>query len=238
MRKTVHLIVLGLVAALLSFAGATATLSPAQAFVDRDCSDFGTQKQAQIFFLNAGGPSSDPHRLDADNDGVVCETLPCPCYYGTKKPGAKPKPAPKPKKPKKLVQHARIVKVIDGDTVKVRLRSGQVSNVRMIGIDTPEVYGGVQCWGREASAWLKTELPKRTRVTLISDPTQQLKDRYNRLLRYVIKKKGKVDMNRAQVQRGNAKVYVYGGKPFQKTKGYKKVQRKAKRRDLGLWGGC
>jgi Excalibur calcium-binding domain len=47
---------------------------------DRDCGDFATQRKAQIFFLRHGGPRRDPHRLDADNDGVACEANPCPCY--------------------------------------------------------------------------------------------------------------------------------------------------------------
>lgn len=43
---------------------------------DRNCSDFPTQADAQTFFEAAGGPGADPHRLDADGDGVVCESLP------------------------------------------------------------------------------------------------------------------------------------------------------------------
>ena len=43
---------------------------------DRDCGDFATQAEAQSFFIAAGGPASDPHRLDRDGDGVVCESLP------------------------------------------------------------------------------------------------------------------------------------------------------------------
>lgn len=42
-----------------------------------NCSDFRTQADAQAFFLLSG--PSDPHRLDADNDGIACEHLPCPC---------------------------------------------------------------------------------------------------------------------------------------------------------------
>jgi len=41
---------------------------------DRDCGDFSTQTEAQAFF-EASGPS-DPHRLNSDGDGVVCESLP------------------------------------------------------------------------------------------------------------------------------------------------------------------
>jgi hypothetical protein len=43
---------------------------------DRDCPDFATQEEAQEFFIAAGGPGRDPHRLDADKDGVACEKLP------------------------------------------------------------------------------------------------------------------------------------------------------------------
>lgn len=43
---------------------------------DRDCGDFGTHAEAQAFFEAAGGPGSDPHKLDGDHDGVACETLP------------------------------------------------------------------------------------------------------------------------------------------------------------------
>jgi hypothetical protein len=41
---------------------------------DYDCSDFASQAEAQRFFEQAG--PGDPHRLDRDNDGIACETLP------------------------------------------------------------------------------------------------------------------------------------------------------------------
>ncbi|MCH7552643.1 MAG: excalibur calcium-binding domain-containing protein [Chloroflexi bacterium] len=33
-------------------------------------------RQAQDFFLAAGGPNGDRQRLDSDGDGVACESLP------------------------------------------------------------------------------------------------------------------------------------------------------------------
>ena len=48
---------------------------PATAFYDRDCADFRTQKQAQRFYKKHN-PGRDPHRLDADRDGLACEDLP------------------------------------------------------------------------------------------------------------------------------------------------------------------
>lgn len=47
---------------------------PAVAFRDRDCSDFSTQAKAQRFY-KSHNPQRDPHRLDADRDGIACESL-------------------------------------------------------------------------------------------------------------------------------------------------------------------
>ncbi|WP_435744853.1 thermonuclease family protein [Nocardioides sp. SYSU DS0663] len=219
----------------LALAGLVALPSAAIA-ADKDCGDFATQAAAQEFFINNGGPQNDPHRLDgSDNDGIACESNPCPCSTdkgggGGGTPGDEPKPA-------QVKQKAKVVKVIDGDTVDVKLiPGGPKVRVRMIGIDTPEVYGGVQCGGPEASKSAKKILPRRTRVLLVSDPTQDLKDRYNRLLRYVMKKK--TDVNRLQVKRGHAEVYVYGGKPFKRVAKYRAAQASAQSKNAGMWGNC
>jgi len=42
---------------------------------DRDCGDFSSQREAQRFFEDEGGPSTDYQGLDRDGDGVVCESL-------------------------------------------------------------------------------------------------------------------------------------------------------------------
>jgi hypothetical protein len=68
MRK---LIALSTTTALMLAVGAT----PAAAG-DKDCSDFPTQRAAQKFFVKHGGPNRDPHRLDADHDGIACESNP------------------------------------------------------------------------------------------------------------------------------------------------------------------
>ncbi len=40
---------------------------------DRDCADFRSWPEAQAFYQRSG--PGDPHRLDADRDGVACEAL-------------------------------------------------------------------------------------------------------------------------------------------------------------------
>jgi hypothetical protein len=102
---------------------------------DKDCGDFSTQKAAQGFFVNSGGPSSDPHSLDAEGDGIACESNPCPCYYGTQTGGGDTggTTSGTQKTPR---QKAKVIEVVDGDTVDVRLANGRKKRVRMVGIGT------------------------------------------------------------------------------------------------------
>ena len=225
--------VLALITGLLTMLGT----APAQAY-DRDCADFPTQRAAKLFFLNHGGPRSDPHLLDADGDGVACESNPCPCLYERSAGGEQPATLPKERSKAKQQtrQSARVIRVIDGDTVEVRLSTGAKKDVRLVGIDTPDVYGGTECGGPEASESLKRILPPNTRVTLLSDVSQDDKDRYGRLLRYV--HKGGKDVNRQQVFLGHATVYVYDHNPFNRTASYRKAAQVAKAARRGMWSAC
>jgi len=79
---------------------------------------------------------------------------------------------------------ALVTRVVDGDTVQVRL-GDRLEKVRYIGIDTPEsVKPGtpVQCFAEAASAENR-RLVEGRRVTLRFDAERR--DRYGRLLAYV-----------------------------------------------------
>ena len=79
-----------------------------------------------------------------------------------------------------------VVEVVDGDTIRVELPSG-IETVRIIGIDTPEVVHPTEpeaCFGNEASAFAHDTLDGQA-VTLELDPTQDERDRYDRLLAHV-----------------------------------------------------
>lgn len=67
MKKSIALLAAAAALALALPAGSTAA--------DKDCSDFSTWRQAQRFYKAHGGPKRDPHRLDADHDGIACESL-------------------------------------------------------------------------------------------------------------------------------------------------------------------
>jgi micrococcal nuclease len=79
-----------------------------------------------------------------------------------------------------------VVEVVDGDTVVIDV-AGREEHVRLIGIDTPEVFvdAGEQpdCFGPEASAHTKRLLPPGTAVRLARDVVGR--DDYGRLLAYV-----------------------------------------------------
>ena len=74
---------------------------------------------------------------------------------------------------------AAVTHVTDGDTVWL---SG-VGKVRLIGIDTPEVYGHVDCFGPAASAFAKRVLRIGTRVRYRVG--REAHDRYGRVLAYL-----------------------------------------------------
>jgi endonuclease YncB( thermonuclease family) len=228
MLRTTRLASAGLVTALLAGLLLLATGGTAHA-ADRDCSDFDTQAQAQSFFLN-NDPDNDPHRLDADGDRIACETLPCPCSTTTSTGGGGGTTTTT------LRQRGRVVRVVDGDTADVRLASnGVVKRVRLLGIDTPERD---RCGYTRATRTLRELTPVGTRVTLVSDPSQALRDRYGRLLRYVVRNRDGRDMNKAQVNRGLAKVYVYNHDPFRRVSGYRAAQYDARTHNRGLWATC
>src|SRR5690348_13013225 len=81
---------------------------------------------------------------------------------------------------------AVITHVSDGDTVSL---SG-VGKVRLIGIDTPEVFFHVDCFGPQASAFTKRVLQPGTRVRYRIG--REAHDRYGRTLAYVWLRNGRM----------------------------------------------
>jgi endonuclease YncB( thermonuclease family) len=237
-----------LVLSLCAIAALTAMASPAAATQagDLDCPDFATQAAAQSHLLAHPG---DPDGLDGDHDGVACQALPCPCSAATgavvpPPAAATVPPSPAPASGAAAVSaKARVVRVIDGDTLKVRLATGQAVTVRLIGIDTPETVKpgtAVECGGRSATARMK-RLALRNgvgrSVTLTTDPTQDAVDRFGRVLAYV--KGGGADLGRSMVSSGWAKTYVYEH-DFARVGTYRKAQASARkaRPGRGVWRTC
>lgn len=108
-------------------------------------------------------------------------------------------------------------------------------DVRLIGIDTPEVFGGRECGGRKASRSKKRMLDPGDRVKLIRDPSQDNRDRYGRILRYV--ERSSKDVGKRQIAKGWARVYVFES-PFRRLKAYRKARKHARSDGRGVWSLC
>ena len=142
--------------------------------------------------------------------------------------------APFPASAAKNRTKAPVVSVTDGDTVNVSLH-GETQPVRFIGIDTPEIYPEKDCGGDQASASMNHMLKTGDVVTLVRDRSQDNRDVYDRLLRYV-ELNGK-DLGQKQVSKGWAEVYVFD-RPFKRVDSYRRKQSQARRADRGVWGMC
>jgi endonuclease YncB( thermonuclease family) len=92
----------------------------------------------------------------------------------------------------------------------VTLRNGQ--RVRLVQIDTPEVYFGTECYGPQASATTKRLLSPGTRVRLYPEPATDRMDQYGRLLRYIVRAKDGLNVNVQLVRVGAAAPYFYRGR--------------------------
>ncbi|WP_217914477.1 thermonuclease family protein [Miltoncostaea marina] len=140
-----------------------------------------------------------------------------------------------------VVLRATVERVIDGDTVRVRVRGFQ-DTVRLIGIDTPETkhpQRGLECFGPEASRRLARLLPRGASVRLESDPAQGVRDRYGRFLGFVYRggAGGPRSVNHAMVTTGHARDYVHDrSSPHPYAAAFAAAERRARAAGRGLWG--
>ena len=118
----------------------------------------------------------------------------------------------------------------------MRLRTG--ATVRLVQIDTPEVFFGSECYGRQASAIAERLLPSGARVRLEMEPGTDSVDDFGRLLRYIIRAKDGVNVNLSLVAVGAAAPYFYEGRRGKHAERLEILAKGAKRKSLGLWKAC
>jgi micrococcal nuclease len=162
----------------------------------------------------------------------------------TEQAAAKPEPEPKPKPERqappppspevKLADLGKVVavsRVVDGDTIEVSPAVDGNSDVRLIGVDTPETYGGTEPYGGKASAFTTQQLEGR-QVALEFDVERI--DPYNRELAYVWLQDGKM-FNEVLVREGYAQVATFPPN-VKYTDRFLDAQREARAEGAGLWG--
>jgi micrococcal nuclease len=190
------------------------------------CAAFANRVWAQTVF------DADPARqaaLDPDGNGLACEALPlgaAPALWADRVP-----PEARP---------VALASVVDGDTIDVFV-DGRREAVRLLGIDAPETggpYQPVECYGRDATAFLERLLAGGGRLSLEQDVEDR--DRYGRLLRWVWLERDDGTLyllNEAMVRAGYAERYrdtpdrryldrIVAAEAF------------AQRHALGLWDAC
>ena len=134
---------------------------------------------------------------------------------------------------------ATVAYAVDGDTLRVRLPSGELAYVRLVGIDTPEdVRPGypTECGARAAAASMRRLAPDGAHLTLRPDSVADPEDRYGRLLAHAFI--GGHQLEIAQLRRGLAYVYRFDGQRFDGLPRFEAAQRKARSSGRGVWGSC
>lgn len=126
----------------------------------------------------------------------------------------------------------KVVKVIDGDTIDVFI-NGKTEPVRLIGINTPELD---ECFGQEAAQKAKEILSGKS-VVLETDISQDERDKYNRLLKYVFLEDG-TNFGRLMLSQGYGREYTYLGRKYKYQNEFKLAEKEARESRRGLWSSC
>lgn len=134
---------------------------------------------------------------------------------------------------------ARVVAVVDGDTLRVEDLDGRdLGRVRLLGIDAPEVAhppAPADCYADAATDRLQQLAPLGSIVDLATDSAQANRDRYGRILRYV--DHAGLDVSRELLAAGAARLYEHS-RHIARGTSYITAARTAQDNSLGLWGNC
>jgi micrococcal nuclease len=127
-------------------------------------------------------------------------------------------------------RRSRVVRVVDGDTLILR----GVGRTRLIGLDTPEVFGERECYGRAASAFAKRLLPPGRRVRY--EWGVERRDRYGRALVTLWLRDGR-SVNGMLVAGGYATTLTIPPNTTYEQR-LEALQDRARRARRGLWRAC
>jgi micrococcal nuclease len=133
----------------------------------------------------------------------------------------------------KLLIDSNVVRVIDGDTLKITL-NGREETVRLLLIDTPETVHPnkpVEPFGKDASNFTKNTLPQNSKIQVELGISER--DKYGRLLAYVYKN-GKM-INEQLLEKGLARVaYIYPPNTKHIDE-FRVIQSRAQKQAIGIW---
>ena len=136
-------------------------------------------------------------------------------------------------------QTARVVRHVDGDTVVLRgdgpgPLASRPTRVRLLQVDTPEVYGEQECFGPQASQRTQELLPVGASVRVQADVHRQ--DRYGRTLLLLWDAQGR-SIQEVLVHGGFARVLHVAPNDLALEE-LTAVQQAAEQAHRGLWAAC
>lgn len=139
---------------------------------------------------------------------------------------------------------AQVVEITDGDTIEVR-ENGRIKEIRLLGVDTPEVYGSVnpeefnvtdeKCLDRvadNASRYMEQRLLNKN-VSLSYSSFQDRKDRYGRTLAW-LHHEGET-INTVLIEQGLGRFYHEGEYSLEMRKELQQAQNTARNYERGYW---
>jgi|GEM_PF-761541 len=137
-----------------------------------------------------------------------------------------------------------VTSVVDGDTFDVRFSDGATDTVRLVGVDTPEVYSEVSpaefgganeaCldnWADRSSSFVERRVEGQN-VRLEYDENEGRRGYYDRLLAYTYI--DEVNLNYQLVRQGYGRVYTESD--FIMKQRFLEAEREARDQNRGLWG--
>src|SRR5699024_1893473 len=125
-------------------------------------------------------------------------------------------------------------RVIDGDTVEVKMPDGDKESVRLLLIDTPESVHPdkpEQPYGKESSEYAKDKLPEGKKVNLEYDGPKR--GTYDRLLAYIW-----VDgenFNQKMLEKGYARYAYEYDPPYKYQDEFQEAENKAEEAEKRIW---
>ncbi len=143
--------------------------------------------------------------------------------------------------------NATVTEVVDGDTVEVRLENGSARTIRLLGVDSPELYArtnpsefvgvpdtdaGGRCL-HEAAETARAVLHSQVagdRIQLKTDPAADRQGDYGRLLAYLYK--ADRNLNYDLIEGGHARVYQTR---FSERVRFEQAAADARSAHRGLW---
>jgi micrococcal nuclease len=123
--------------------------------------------------------------------------------------------------------------ITDGDTLRLEV-DGIERRVRLVGIDTPEVFPDVECFGPEAEDALAALAPRGSTLSYAYD--QDPRDQYDRELMYLFTADGTF-INFELVAQGYAEALVVQPNDLYYDD-FVAAELDAKAEGLGQWGQC